>query len=280
MIQVNASKLSQVPVCVTCGTQYPEAERMDACPVCCDARQYVGWDGQCWTTSAEVAAHHEVHFEDCAGVMTLRLAPRFGIGQRAFLIPQLGGMVMWECLSAVTDAAVERIAGMARDGGRVQAIAISHPHFYSAMLEWSAALGGVPIYLHEADEEWVAFDSPFLRFWSGDRFALTDAIDLVHLPGHFEGSSGLLWKTGPRPGGSLFPGDAIQIGMDRRIASFMWSYPNAIPLGRKSLARLRAHVEPLAFSDLYGSFDGKQMIGDAKALVEASFARYEAALEG
>ena len=77
----------------------------------------------------------------------------------------------------------------------------------------------------------------------------------MHLPGHFEGSSGLLWKTGPRPGGSLFPGDAIQIGMDRRIASFMWSYPNAIPLGRKSLAGLKAHVEPLAFSDLYGSFD-------------------------
>ena len=81
MIQVNASKLSQVPVCVTCGTQYPEAERMDACPVCSDARQYVGWDGQRWTTSAEVAAQHEVHFEDCAGVMTLQLAPRFGIGQ-------------------------------------------------------------------------------------------------------------------------------------------------------------------------------------------------------
>lgn len=276
MTEINRLALSRVPVCVTCGTQYPDVEHRDDCPICLDERQFVGWDGQRWTTSAEIAVDHEIRFEDAAGVMTLQLSPRFAIGQRAFLIPQAEGMVMWECLSAVTDAAVERIAGM----GHVQAIAISHPHFYSAMLEWSAALGGVPIYLHEADEAWVGFDSPFLRFWGGDRFALTDAIDLVHLPGHFEGSSGLLWKTGPRPGGSLFPGDAIQIGMDRRIASFMWSYPNAIPLGRKSLARLKAHVDPLAFSDLYGSFDGKEMIGDAKALVEASFARYEAALEG
>ena len=280
MTEINRLALSRVPVCVTCGTQYPDVEHRDDCPICLDERQYVGWGGQRWTTSAEVAAGHEIRFEDAAGVMTLQLSPRFAIGQRAFLIPQAGGMVMWECLPTVTDAALAWIAGMAGDGGGVQAIAISHPHFYSAMLEWSVALGGVPIYLHEADEDWVSFDSPYLRFWDGDRFPLTDAIDLVHLPGHFEGSSGLLWKNGPRPGGSLFPGDAIQIGMDRRIASFMYSYPNAIPLGRKSLARLKAKVDPLAFSDLYGSFEGKEMIGDAKERVEASFARYEAALEG
>lgn len=280
MTQINRPDLSRAPVCVTCGTQYPEAERMTECPICLDERQYVGWEGQRWTTTAEIGASHEIRFEDAAGVMTLSLTPSFAIGNRAFLIPGEGGpgakMVMWECLPAVTDAAVKRIAGL----GGVQAIAISHPHFYSAMLEWSEALGGVPIYLHEADEEWVRFDSPFLRFWEGERFALTDAIDLVHLPGHFPGSSGLLWKSGPRPGGSLYPGDAIQIAMDRRFASFMYSYPNAIPLGRKALARLKAHVDPLVFKDLYGSFAGKQMIGDAKERVEASFARYKAALEG
>lgn len=278
MTQINRPGLSRAPVCVTCGTQYPEAERMDDCPVCRDERQYVGWQGQRWTTTAEIAASHEVHFEDAAGVMTLSLTPSFAIGQRAFLIPQEGPgarMVMWECLPTVTAAAVERIAEL----GGVEAIAISHPHFYSAMLEWSEALGGVPIYLHEADEAWVRFDSPFLRFWNGDRFALTPHIDLVHLPGHFAGSTGLLWKNGPRPGGSLYPGDAIQIAMDRRFASFMRSYPNAIPLGRKALARLKAHVDPLEFKDLYGSFTGKQMIGDAKARVEASFERYRKALE-
>ncbi len=161
----NRLALSRAPSCVTCGTQFPEAKRMDVCPVCSDERQYVGWEGQRWTTSAAIAAEHEVRFEDCAGVTTLSLTPGFAIGQRAFLIPQAGGMVMWECLPTVTDAAVARIAELSADEGGVQAIAISHPHFYSAVLEWSAALGGVPIYLNEADEAWVRFDSPFLRFW-------------------------------------------------------------------------------------------------------------------
>jgi hypothetical protein len=276
MPEFDRSSFSRVPVCVTCGTQYPEAERMTECPVCRDERQFVGWNGQRWTTSTEIAADHQIQFEDCAGVMTMALAPEFGIGQRAFLNPQEGGMVMWECLPAVTDAALERIAGM----GGVQAIAVSHPHFYATMHEWSAALGGVPIYLHEADEAWVRFDSPFLRFWEGDRFPLTGSVELVHLPGHFAGSTGLHWKTGPRPGGSLFPGDAIQIVMDRRFASFMRSYPNLIPLGPKALQRLEEHVAPLVFSDLYGSFAGREMIGDAKERVEASFARYREALEG
>ncbi|MBS1164533.1 MAG: fold metallo-hydrolase [Proteobacteria bacterium] len=276
MTQINRPDLSRVPVCTTCGTQYPEAERMTDCPVCCDERQYVGWQGQRWTTTAEIAASHEIRFEDAAGVTTLCLEPSFAIGQRAFLIPQPGGLVMWECLPAVTDAALARIAEL----GGVQAIAISHPHFYAAMLEWSAALGGVPIYLHAADEDWVRFDSPLLRLWDGERFALSDTLDLVHLPGHFAGSTGLLWKTGPRPGGSLFPGDALQVAMDRRFVSFMRSYPNLIPLGPKALKRLEDHVTSLAFSDLYGSFAGREIIGDAKERVEASFARYCEALKG
>lgn len=275
MTQINRPDFSRAPVCATCGTQYPEAERMAECPVCLDERQFVGWGGQRWTTTAEIAREHEIRFEDCAGVTSLAVAPAFAIGQRAFLIPGEGGLVMWDCLPVVTEAAVQRIVGL----GGVQAIAISHPHFYSAMFEWSEALGGVPIYLHEADEEWVRFDSPFVRFWKGDRFALSDSADLVHLPGHFDGSSGLLWKNGPRPGGSLFASDAIFVTMDRRFTTFMRSYPNAIPLGPKALARLERHVEPLAFADLYSSFDGREIIGDAKARVEASFARYRAALK-
>ncbi len=29
--------------------------------------------------------------------------------------------------------------------GGIKAIAISHPHFYATMIDWSRALGGVPI---------------------------------------------------------------------------------------------------------------------------------------
>lgn len=276
MTQINRPDFSHVPVCVACGAQYPGEETLADCPICRDERQYVGWEGQRWTTTAEIAESHEIRFEDAAGVTTLCLEPSFAIGQRAFLIPQPGGLVMWECLPAVTEAALKRIAEL----GGVQAIAISHPHFYGAMHEWSAALGGVPIYLHDADEDWAAYDSPFVRFWDGERFALTDALELVHLPGHFAGSTGLLWKNGPRPGGSLFSGDALHVVMDRRFVSFMRSYPNLIPLGPKALKRLEKHVSPLAFADLYGSFAGREIIGDAKERVAASFERYRKALEG
>ena len=39
-----------LPICRTCGVQYG-AERPD-CPICLDERQYVGWDGQQWTSLA------------------------------------------------------------------------------------------------------------------------------------------------------------------------------------------------------------------------------------
>ena len=32
--------------------------------------------------------------------------------------------------------------------GSLKAIAISHPHFYTTMVEWSRAFGGIPIHLH------------------------------------------------------------------------------------------------------------------------------------
>jgi hypothetical protein len=46
---------------------------------------------------------------------------------------------------------VEAIKGM----GGISAIAISHPHYYSSIVEWSRAFAGVPIYLHAADRQWV-----------------------------------------------------------------------------------------------------------------------------
>ena len=75
------------------------------------------------------------------------IAGDFAIPQRALLLPTGAGHLMWECVSLVTD---EAVAALNARGG-VDRIVISHPHFYSAMVEWSEALGGVPILLHEAD---------------------------------------------------------------------------------------------------------------------------------
>ncbi|WP_421739136.1 MBL fold metallo-hydrolase [Caulobacter sp.] len=262
-------------ICETCGVQStPSVLPPSRCLICSDERQYVGWDGQRWAAPADLRISQQVAFTDEDGVTTLVLAPGFGINQRAFLIPHAGGNVMWECLATVTDEAVARINEL----GGVTAIAISHPHFYAAMVEWSAALGDVPIYLHAEDRDWIQRTSPNIRLWRGDRLELAASIELVHLGGHFDGSAGLWWTDGPRGGGALFPGDAIQIVMDRRFATFMYSYPNAIPLGPRALLDLQRRVAPLAFDDVFGFSTGRQMIGGAKAAIDKSFDRYRSAI--
>src|SRR5262249_15866834 len=116
------------------------------------------------------------------------------------------------------------------------------------------------------------------RFWGGERLALSDDLVLIHLPGHFPGSTGLWWKTGPRLQGCFFPGDALQVVMDRRHVSFMYSYPNAIPLGPTAVRGLQRPVAPLQFDDVYGFSRGRQIIGDGKSAVDESFKRYFAAI--
>lgn len=262
-------------ICETCGTQFaPTGHPPAGCPICEDERQYVGWAGQRWTSRDVLGRSRRVLFEEEEGVTTLSLQPEFAIGQRAFLVPDGKRNVMWECLSLVTPEAVAEIESR----GGVSCIAISHPHFYTAMVEWSEALGGVPIYLHEADRNWVQRTSPHIHLWGGEQFALCDDLMLIHLPGHFAGSAGLWWKRGPRSGGSLFPGDALQVVMDRRHVTFMYSYPNVIPLNPAAVRGLQRSVAPLHFQDLFGYSRGRQIVGGAKSAVEASFRRYLAAV--
>jgi hypothetical protein len=273
---VNASRTTPIAwICQTCGVQVAPAKVPPAhCAICQDARQYVGWAGQHWLDPRSLAATHHIAFREEHGVTTLHQVPGVAINQRAFLIPTGQGNVMWECLSVCTDAAIATL----RVHGGVAAIAISHPHFYSAMVDWSDALGGVPIYVHAEDAAWIARPSKHIERWRGARLDLAADVALVHLGGHFAGSAGLWWRTGPRAGGSLFPGDALQVTMDRRSTTFMYSYPNAIPLGPSAVGLLRARVAPLAFEDVFGYNAGREIIGDAKRRVEASFDRYLAAI--
>jgi hypothetical protein len=48
--------------------------------------------------------------------------------------------------------------------GGLGAIAISHPPYYGSMVEWSRAFGGVPIYVHAAEREWVLRPDPAIVF--------------------------------------------------------------------------------------------------------------------
>ncbi|WP_242112827.1 MBL fold metallo-hydrolase [Luteimonas aquatica] len=258
-------------ICETCGTQFAETAAAPArCPICEDERQYVGWRGQAWTTHEALAAGHALRLEDDAGLLGIGLAPDYAINQRALYLPTDAGNLLWESLSLVTDAAVAAL----RARGGVDRIVISHPHFYASMVQWSQALGGVPILLHAADRAWVQRPSRHIEFWEGDTLALSDDVTLIRCGGHFPGSTALHWARGPRPGGALFPGDALQVALDRRHVSFMYSYPNYIPMRVGDVHAMRERLVPYAFEDVFGYTWGRNILGGGRAAVDASFERF------
>lgn len=122
-------------ICLTCGTQYPEsASPPDRCPICEDDRQYVPRGGQQWRTFDDIrAAHRNTFTEIEPNLMAIRSEPRFGIGQRAILVRRPEGNVLWDCISLIDDETVRTVNEL----GGVSAMALSHPHFYASMVEWS-----------------------------------------------------------------------------------------------------------------------------------------------
>ena len=113
---------------------------------------------------------------------------------------------------------------------RLKAIAVSHPHYYGAVADWSDAFGGVPVYLHGDDRAFVTRPHRSIEPWSGDSCRLSDDILLLRCGGHFAGGTVLHWRAAADGRGALFTGDVAMVAMDRRSVSFMYSYPNYIPL--------------------------------------------------
>jgi len=262
-------------ICITCGVAHAPSEAPPAhCAICEDERQYVRAGGQAWTTLEELQRDHQNEFRDVEpGMVGIGSVPQIGIGQRMLLIPQQGGGVLWECTPLVTEAAVARIRAL----GGVRAMAISHPHFYASMVAWSEALGGVPIWLHEANRDWVMQPSEHIRYWSGETLDLGQDVTVVRCGGHFVGSSVLHWP-GEDGKGVLLTGDTIMVVPDTRWVSFMYSYPNLIPLPAREVRRIVGAVEPFAYDRIYSSWWDRALTSDGKARMHASMERYVAAI--
>ena len=142
--------------------------------------------------------------------------------------------MLFDCISLIDDAAVRVVAAL----GGLSAIAISHPHYYSSMVEWSRAFGGVPIWLHADDRQWVMRPDPAIRFWEGEEQRLGPGLTLLRLGGHFAGAQVLHWAGGADGRGAVLAGDVLQVVMDRRFVSFMYSYPNYTPLPAATVQRI------------------------------------------
>ena len=259
-------------ICTTCGTQYAESiEPPQHCPICEDERQFVNWNGQEWTTLAQLpCSHHNVLRAQGERITGIGSEPKFAIGQRALLVQTGEGNLLWDCISLIDEATVEAV----RPLGGISAIAISHPHYYSSMVDWSERFGNAPIYLHAADREWVMRHSPNIQFWDGDRQDLFGGLTLIRCGGHFEGGTVLHWADGEGGEGALLTGDIIQVVQDRRFVSFMRSFPNYIPLSASAVERIVKSVEPFPFKGIYGAWWDATVGEDGHSAVKRSAARY------
>lgn len=259
-------------LCTACGIEYPPSDAPPAgCPVCLDERQFVPSAGQSWTTLDALRRGHSNKFRRLApGLLTIETVPAFAIGQRAMLVQTPGGNVLWDCIALVDEATVDVIKGL----GGIRAIAISHPHYYTTMATWSSAFGGVPVYVHGADRQWVVQPDPAIAFWDGDTQALGPGLTLIRLGGHFDGGTVLHWADGNDGRGVLLSGDILQVVPSGHV-SFMWSYPNFIPLSASHVRRIAERLEPFAYDAVYGAFSGRGQIDhNGKEIVAASVARY------
>ncbi len=261
-------------ICVTCGTQFaPSDEPPPACIICDDERQYVGAGGQRWTTMPALrASHFNTIREKEPNLIGIGTTPQFGIGQRALLVRTPQGNILWDCISLLDPATILAIKGM----GGLLGIAISHPHYYTTMTEWAEAFG-CPVHLHEADREWVMRPSQRLQFWSGDTKPLLDGLTLVRAGGHYPGGTVLHWRDGAEGRGAMLTGDILQV-VPSGWVSFMWSFPNFIPLSAGSVQRVAAAVAPYQYDRIYGAFFGRVVRKDAAAVTARSAERYVASL--
>ena len=259
-------------ICSACGTQYqPSDAPPGACLICTDERQFVPASGQSWTTLQGLRNGHSNKFRRLAtGLTTIETTPAFGIGQRAILARTVAGHVLWDCIALLDEATIDLVKGL---GGLV-AIAISHPHYYTTMVEWSRVLGGVPIYLHAADRQWVMRADSAVQFWEGDTKPIGPGLTLVRLGGHFDGGTVLHWADWSEGRGVVLSGDILRVVPSGHV-SFMWSYPNLIPLSAAKVARMAEILEPFAFDAVYGAFSGRgQIDANGKQVVASSVERY------
>jgi len=211
--------------------------------------------------------HQNEFFEEGERLWGIHTKPQFAIGQRALLLQTDDGGVLWDCVSLIDNATVEQINRL----GGLKAIAVSHPHYYTSMVEWSRLFGGIPIYLHEDDRNWVQFEDPAIKFWGGESHVIAEGLTLIRLGAHFRGFQALHWAYDD---GVLMTGDMPQVCPDRRYVSFMYSYPNFVPVDGLTVRGIVRTLEQHKYAKHYGAWPKFQVLGDPKQALRRSAERY------
>ncbi len=245
----------------------------DDCPICLDERQYVGWDGQQWTTLAELASagHRGRIDEEGPGVIGIGAEPRHRdrpAGTAGHARP--AGNVLWDMITYLDDELIRQV----RELGGVSAIAISHPHFYGSMIECAHAFGA-PVYIHANDREWVARPDPAVEFWDGDTRQIGDGLTLINLGVHFDGGQVLHWADGE---GGRWRADVRRHRHGGARTGAGSASCTATPTSSRSvrhvIRRALSLLEPYPFERVYGAWWRRVVAADGTAAVQRSAERY------
>ncbi|CAG7564725.1 unnamed protein product [Fusarium equiseti] len=265
-------------VCDTCGTHF-QTTSLKTCFICDDPRQFVPPTGQSFSTLGDLKKKHRNEFTPCAtdpDITFITSVPKLGIGQRAILIKTPTGNVLWDCITLLDDDTVKKIKEM----GGLRAIVISHPHFYSAHVQWARAFE-CPVYLASEDMTWTTFSSSHqIPLTETTTPILDTGATAIKLGGHFPGSMVLHCNN------RLFIADTLMTtasgvgdwsvdasGAERtqppglNTYSFLWSIPNFIPLGVEDMVRMWGVLKEWEFERTFGGFMGMDVRGDAKRRV-------------
>ena len=182
--------------------------------------------------------------------------------------------MLWDCISLLDDAAVRQIENL----GGIAAICMSHPHFYAAHVDFADAFDA-RVLIPRADKPWIQRPSRRIELFD-DYVEPVPGVSVARIGGHFDGAAVLHWPAGADGQGALLTGDTITVVQDRDWVSFMWSYPNLIPLDASTVDDIARRVERFAFDRIYGGWWGRVVVRDGAAAVRRSADRYLARLHG
>ncbi|KAL5001917.1 beta-lactamase-like protein [Aspergillus recurvatus] len=277
-------------ICFTCGTQFPTPSTLPSCKICDDPRQYVPPTGQSWTTLRTLQTSQDPRYKNIftpdpihgESLISIHTEPKQAIGQRAYLcrIRPPGKPrpfnILWDCITYIDKDTITRINEL----GGINAIVISHPHYYTTHLVW-AEIFDCSVYLSSEDAEWVVMNGEKQVFFSegslsfapsrnyGDDDGKADIV-VIKTGGHFPGSTVLWWRSLK----TLLIADTIAVvpsgryWVDRPTGTasftFMWSYPNMIPLSADDVHGIWKAIKHTEFEITRGAFIGMETDTDSK----------------
>lgn len=278
-------------ICSTCGQQYDTSSIEDLqnkCFICLDERQFVPQSGQKWTTLSRLrkSGQYKNHIKETKSgqLWSLSTVPKFGIGQRAILVKEEGGNVLWDCIAYLDQDTIDFITSL----GGLSAICISHPHYYATCIEW-AHVFHCQVWIFAEDANWITRPSTssynLLKPPTGNNreqsplhhhrhhhVDVTKSLKMIKIGGHFPGSA-VLYSA--RDGGYILVGDTVSLTPGNRRVTIMWSYPNMIPLDLETISNVCwPRFEALAFDSIYAKFLDEEIVGNAKEIMHDSLSFY------